>query len=52
MSPGVHTVHKIALEEHFGATDPNIVEQSAAHFRADAWPTGTCCSTSTTPVCT
>lgn len=29
---------KIALEEHFGATDPDIVEQSAAHFTADAWP--------------
>lgn len=23
---------KIALEEHFGASDPNIVEQSAEHF--------------------
>jgi len=31
-------VHKIALEEHFGATDPNIVEQSATHFTSDAWP--------------
>jgi 2,3-dihydroxybenzoate decarboxylase len=31
-------VAKIALEEHFGATDPNIVEQSAEHFTADAWP--------------
>lgn len=31
-------VSKIALEEHFGATNPNIVEQSAQHFRADAWP--------------
>jgi 2,3-dihydroxybenzoate decarboxylase len=31
-------VAKIALEEHFGATNPNIVEQSAQHFRADAWP--------------
>lgn len=31
-------VKKIALEEHFGAQDPNIVEQSAQHFRADAWP--------------
>ncbi len=31
-------VSKIALEEHFGATDPNIVEQSAEHFQADAWP--------------
>ena len=30
-------VSKIALEEHFGATDPNIVEQSAEHFQADAW---------------
>lgn len=29
---------KIALEEHFGATDPNIIEQSATHFSADAWP--------------
>ncbi len=29
---------KIALEEHFGATDPDIVEQSSAHFTADAWP--------------
>ena len=29
---------KIALEEHFGATDPNIVEQSATHFSAGAWP--------------
>ncbi|GAA1799747.1 MULTISPECIES: amidohydrolase family protein [Brevibacterium] len=29
---------KIALEEHFGATDPNIVEQSAEHFTPDAWP--------------
>ena len=25
-------MNKIALEEHFGATDPNIVEQSATHF--------------------
>lgn len=31
-------VSKIALEEHFGATDPNIVEQSAAHFESRAWP--------------
>ncbi|MFI6737093.1 amidohydrolase family protein [Nonomuraea sp. NPDC050451] len=31
-------VDKIALEEHFGATDPDIVEQSATHFTADAWP--------------
>jgi predicted TIM-barrel fold metal-dependent hydrolase len=31
-------VAKIALEEHFGATDPNIVEQSAEHFTAAAWP--------------
>lgn len=31
-------LNKIALEEHFGATDPDIVEQSAAHFTADAWP--------------
>jgi hypothetical protein len=31
-------VSKNALEEHFGATDPNIVEQSAEHFQADAWP--------------
>ena len=29
---------KIALEEHFGATQPNIVEQSAEHFSAEAWP--------------
>jgi len=29
---------KIALEEHFGATDPNIVEQSAEHFSAAGWP--------------
>jgi 2,3-dihydroxybenzoate decarboxylase len=29
---------KIALEEHFGATDPDIVEQSATHFSAGAWP--------------
>ncbi|KZE17872.1 amidohydrolase family protein [Brevibacterium casei] len=29
---------KIALEEHFGASDPNIVEQSAEHFTPDAWP--------------
>ena len=29
---------KIALEEHFGATDPNIVEQSSEHFTAAAWP--------------
>lgn len=29
---------KIALEEHFGAVDPNIVEQSATHFTPDAWP--------------
>lgn len=29
---------KIALEEHFGATDPNIVQQSAEHFTPDAWP--------------
>jgi len=29
---------KIALEEHFGATDPNIVEQSAEHFSPEAWP--------------
>lgn len=32
------TMKKIALEEHFGATDPNIVEQSAEHFTPDAWP--------------
>lgn len=31
-------LNKIALEEHFGAADPNIVEQSATHFTADAWP--------------
>jgi len=31
-------IQKIALEEHFGATDPNIVEQSAMHFTPDAWP--------------
>lgn len=31
-------VSKIALEEHFGATDPNIVEQSAEHFTPDTWP--------------
>ncbi|WP_029897063.1 amidohydrolase family protein [Nocardia brasiliensis] len=31
-------VTKIALEEHFGATDPDIVEQSAEHFDAGAWP--------------
>lgn len=31
-------INKIALEEHFGATDPNIVEQSATHFRAGSWP--------------
>lgn len=31
-------VEKIALEEHFGATEPNIVQQSATHFTADAWP--------------
>jgi len=29
---------KIAIEEHFGSTDPDIVEQSATHFTADAWP--------------
>lgn len=31
-------VTKIALEEHFGASDPNIVQQSAEHFEAGAWP--------------
>jgi predicted TIM-barrel fold metal-dependent hydrolase len=31
-------MRKIALEEHFGASDPNIVEQSATHFSPDAWP--------------
>jgi 2,3-dihydroxybenzoate decarboxylase len=31
-------IGKIALEEHFGATEPNIVEQSAEHFSAEAWP--------------
>ncbi|MFF7651685.1 amidohydrolase family protein [Streptomyces sp. NPDC007983] len=34
----MHKTEKIALEEHFGAIDPNIVEQSATHFIADAWP--------------
>lgn len=29
---------KIALEEHFGATDPNIVQQSEEHFTPQAWP--------------
>lgn len=29
---------KIALEEHFGATDPNIIQQSAEHFTPEAWP--------------
>jgi 2,3-dihydroxybenzoate decarboxylase len=31
-------VDKIALEEHFGVTDPNIIEQSAEHFAPQAWP--------------
>jgi predicted TIM-barrel fold metal-dependent hydrolase len=31
-------LRKIALEEHFGATDPDIVQQSATHFTPDAWP--------------
>lgn len=31
-------IGKIALEEHFGATEPNIVEQSATHFTPEAWP--------------
>lgn len=29
---------KIALEEHFGATDPDIVAQSEEHFTPQAWP--------------
>lgn len=29
---------KIALEEHLGATDLNIVEQSATHFTHEDWP--------------
>lgn len=28
---------KIALEEHFGATDPDIVEQSREHFTPATW---------------
>lgn len=32
-------MNKIALEEHFGATDTNIVEQSAQHFRANFYLT-------------
>lgn len=31
-------MRKIALEEHFGATDPNIIQQSEEHFTPDAWP--------------
>lgn len=31
-------MNKIALEEHFGANEPNVVEQSATHFSPDAWP--------------
>jgi 2,3-dihydroxybenzoate decarboxylase len=29
---------KIALEEHFGATEPNIIQQSEEHFTPQAWP--------------
>ena len=31
-------INKIALEEHFGATEPNIVAQSEEHFTPQAWP--------------
>ncbi|WP_289231192.1 MULTISPECIES: amidohydrolase family protein [Barrientosiimonas] len=31
-------IPKIALEEHFGASDPDIVQQSAEHFTPEAWP--------------
>lgn len=31
-------IKKIALEEHFGASDPDIVQQSATHFTPEAWP--------------
>lgn len=30
--------NKIALEEHFGATDPDIVGQSKEHFTPQTWP--------------
>ncbi|MBN9759714.1 MULTISPECIES: amidohydrolase family protein [unclassified Pseudonocardia] len=31
-------IRKIALEEHFGATEPDIVEQSETHFTPQEWP--------------
>lgn len=31
-------VDKVALEEHFGATEPDIVEQSREHFTPQDWP--------------
>jgi predicted TIM-barrel fold metal-dependent hydrolase len=31
-------VRKIALEEHFGTADPDIVEQSREHFTEQTWP--------------
>ncbi|WKK24264.1 amidohydrolase family protein [Streptomyces olivoreticuli] len=30
--------NKIALEEHFGAVDPDIVGQSEEHFTPETWP--------------
>lgn len=32
------SIRKIALEEHFGATEPDIVEQSETHFTPQEWP--------------
>lgn len=32
------TTGKIALEEHFGAVDPDIIGQSEEHFTPEAWP--------------
>jgi len=29
---------KIALEEHFGATEPDIISQAEEHFTPQAWP--------------
>ncbi|WP_326837248.1 amidohydrolase family protein [Amycolatopsis rhabdoformis] len=31
-------VRKIALEEHFGTSDPDLVEQSREHFTERTWP--------------
>ncbi|WP_370180113.1 hypothetical protein [Rhodococcus wratislaviensis] len=42
-----------ATGQAFGiAAAQQALTGEAAHFRADAWPTGTCCPTSTTPACT